>query len=244
MSLIASLVLAAAVAQAAPPAAAPAPIVPYEAQNPNEPGSDRLSTPRRLAAAIVAQEQPEPHKVVDVGSFTGEFLEAFLEQFPAAHGQWTEPVETNRGTAARRLARFGDRVDYVIGCPGRDISQGCVPRDVDVLITSWISIHQNLAGIQKFYKLAAERLPSGGWVANLDHVASGDAAWDRRLKGARPVAVDEALAATIEGPPVHHADFKTPTLDDQLAALRSAGFDDVAVVWRRLDTVLIVARKH
>jgi hypothetical protein len=220
------------------------PIVRYEAVNRDELAGDRLGPARRIAAAVVAQDNPAPKSIVDVGSFTGEFLEALLEQFPNAHGQWTEPVETNRVNAKRRLGRFGDRVDYVIGCPARDISLGCVPKGVDVLITSWLSIHQNLPGINKFYKEAAAMLPSGGWLANLDHVGYGGSPWEQRLQGARKVATGEGLAAITEGPPVHHKDWTVPTLEDQVAAFKAAGFDDVQVVWRRFDTVLFMARKR
>ena len=240
-----------ALAQEAPPAPAggqpggnapPREIIRYQANNPREPGGDKLEEPRRLAADIVATDKPDPKLIVDVGSFTGEFLEGFMERFPNAHGQWTEPVTGNRDNAKRRFERFGDRLDYVIGCASRDISLGCVPKGVDVLLTSWLSIHQNLPGIQKFYKLAYGMLPSGGWMMNLDHVTVGEP-WDGRLKAARTNATKEGLMATIEGPPVHHPDYVTPTLDQQLAGVRAAGFTDVAVVWRRLDTVLIMARK-
>lgn len=224
------------------PAVLPQNIVPYEAANPNEPGGDRLGPARRLAPTIVGVDNPDPHLVVDVGSFTGEFLEAFMEAFPHAHGQWTEPVDTNRHLAVKRLGRFGDRVSYRIGCPGRDLAQGCVPAGVDVMLTSWLSIHQNLAGIRDFYARAAKLLPTGGWVVNLDHVGD-DPAWTARFKSARLRAVGEGLAATTEGPPVHHADFVTPMIEQQMDALRAAGFTDARVVWRRLDTVLLMARK-
>ena len=218
-----------------------APLVHFEAVNPGEPAGDRLGPARRLAAAIVAQAKPAPHSIVDVGSFTGEFLEAFMQRFPSAHGQWTEPVTGNEDNAKKRLARFGGHVDYVIGCPSRDISQGCVPKDVDVLLTSWLSVHQDLAGTRRFYREAAQRLPSGGWLVNLDHVASP---WTQRVAGAREELASSGINAIVEGPPVHHPEFVTPALDDQLAALKEAGFTDVNVVWRRLDTVLFMARKN
>jgi SAM-dependent methyltransferase len=221
-----------------------APLVHFQAVNPQEPAGDRLVEPRRIAAAVVAQDNPAPKSIVDVGSFTGEFLEAFMQRFPQSHGQWTEPVNGNLANAKKRFARFGDHVDYVIGCPSRDISLGCVPKDVDVLITSWLSIHQNLPGIQKFYREAAAMLPSGGWLANLDHVAYPNSAWEKRLQGARTEATQEGLSGTIEGPPVHHADFVTPTLDEQVAAFKAAGFDDVRVVWTRFNTVLFMAKKN
>jgi hypothetical protein len=239
-------VLAAHAAQVPPAAEEIAPITPvvrFEAVNQGEPKGDRLGPARRIAAAIVAQDNPSPKSVVDVGSFTGEFLEAFLQQFPQAHGQWTEPVEKNHGNAKNRLGRFGDRVSYVIGCPARDISLGCVPKGVDVLITSWLSIHQDLPGINKFYKDAWAMLPSGGWLANLEHVGYAGSAWEQRLQGARKLATEEGLASMQEGPPVHHKGWKVPTLDDQLAAFKAAGFDDVQVVWRRFNTVLLMARK-
>ncbi len=219
------------------------PLVHFEAVNRQEPAGDRLGAPRRIAAAIVAQDNPSPKLIVDVGSFTGEFLEAFMQRFPTSHGQWTEPVDGNLNNAKKRFARFGDHVDYVIGCPSRDISLGCVPKGVDVMLTSWLSIHQDLKGIQKFYRDAAPMLPSGGWLMNLDHVAYGGSPWEQRLQAARVEATGEGLSALTEGPPVHHKEYVTPTLEDQIAAFKAAGFDDVQVVWRRFNTVLFMARK-
>lgn len=219
------------------------PLVHFEAVNQKEPAGDQLGPARRLAALIIAQSTPAPKSIVDVGSFTGEFLEAFMQQFPNAQGQWTEPVDNNRVNANKRLGRFGKRVDYVIGCPSRDISLGCVPRGADTLITSWLSIHQDLAGIKRFYREAAQMLPSGGWIVNLEHVAYGSSQWEQRLQAARTAAARDGLAAMTEGPPVHHPDFVTPTLEDHLQALKAAGIDDAQVVWRRFNTVLIMGRK-
>lgn len=222
--------------------AVPEPSIRYEAMNPTQRGGDRLADARRIAASVVAQDRPAPRLIVDVGSFTGEFLEAFMQRFPAAHGQWTEPVATNRPVAQRRLARFGDRVDYVIGCPSRDLAAGCVPKGVDVLITSWLSIHQDLPGVRRFYREAAAALPSGGWLVNLDHVTP-PGPWRDRLRTARTDTTASGITAMSEGPPVHHPDFVTPSLADQLAAFHAAGIEDVQVVWSRLDTVLLMGRK-
>lgn len=224
----------------------PAKLVPYTpflALNPDEPDGDRLAEPRRLAADIIAQDMPSPHVVVDVGSFTGEFLEAFMAHFPQAKGQWTEPVDGNLNNAHNRLDRYGRRVSYVTGCPSRDISKGCVPGDVDVMLTSWLSIHQDRPGIKAFYNRAFAMLPPGGWMATIDHVGSDGDAWEKRLHSARDAAVADKLAAHTEGPPVHHPGWTVPTLDEHLASYREAGFTDARVVWRRLDTVLIMARK-
>lgn len=220
-----------------------APLPRYEAANPSQSGGDRLAEPRRLAAMIVAQDEKAPQRIVEVGSFTGEFLEAFMAQFPAAQGQWTEPVTTNRDNAKRRLARFGDHIDYVIGCPARDLKQGCVQGQADVLIVSWVSIHQDKAGIARFYQEAATHLRKGGWLIVMDHFRPEDGAWAARINAARKAASGEALVAQIEGPPVHHPDWIVPTLDEQITAMQAAGFIDPHQVWQRLDTGLILARK-
>ncbi len=232
-----------AIAQvSAAPSAAVQEVPRYEAANPGDVGGDRLAEPRRLAAAIVAQGS-SPKRIVEVGSFTGEFLEAFLEQFPRARGQWTEPVATNRDNAHRRLTRFGNRVEYVIGCAARDLADGCVKGQADTLITSWLSIHQNREGIARFYREATVIVPVGGWIAVIDHVRDPDTDWQRRLSEARAAMVQEGFAARLEGPPVHHADWIVPTLDEQISSLKAAGFAQPRVIWRRLDTVMILARK-
>jgi predicted methyltransferase len=235
MPAMATLMTSVAIAQ-------PAPVIArYEPINPGG-AIDRLGDARRLAALIVAQNGGSPKSVVDVGSFTGEFLEAFLEQFPAAKGQWTEPLDNNQKLAEQRFARFGPRVNYRIGCPGRDIALGCLPADMDVLVSSWLTIHRNPAEIEAFHQKAFASLPSGGWVVIMDH-AGVDGAWGPRLKAAREQAVSAGLAMLREGPPVHHPDYVTPPLEVQLAAMRDAGFADPRVVWSRLDTVLMMARK-
>ncbi|RVU05911.1 class I SAM-dependent methyltransferase [Novosphingobium umbonatum] len=234
-ALVASCLAPAAMAQSVPV------ITPFEPVNPGG-VNDRLGEARQLAALIVAQDGPAPKSIADVGSFTGEFLEAFLEQFPQAKGQWTEPVDSNQKVAERRFARFGPRVTYRIGCPGRDITLGCLPADMDVLVSSWVTIHRSAEQLRDFHRHAFAVLPKGGWVVIMDHAgAQGD--WARRLKGGREQAVGKGLAMLREGPPVHHPEFVTPTLDMQLAAMREAGFADPRVVWTRLDTVLMLARK-
>lgn len=217
------------------PAHAPAgpmePLVPYVAME------DDLAIPRRIAAAVVAADGFQPRLVVDVGSFLGELLEAFLDQFPNARGQWTDASDNSQPIAEKRLGRFGDRVDYRVGCPGRDTTDGTVPDNVDVLATSWVSSHRDVEGTKAFYRGASERLAPGGWLVVIDHVGYDDPAWEQRILKAR-----EGFHAAFEGPPPHH-DKHIATRDDHLAAFASAGITDVAVVWESLGTALFVGRR-
>jgi hypothetical protein len=202
---------------------------------------DALAEPRKIAAAIVAAEFPAPQFVVQVGAFQGEFLEVFLDRFPGAHGQWTEAItsEHNLPATKQRFARFGDRVDFAFGCARRDLSAGCVlPKETDVILLEWLSIQQNLDGMYKVYRAGAAQLPQGGWIINVDHVRFGGNGWEPIVQ----TAVKEFRHPEVEGPPIHYPQFQIPTVDEQLSAMREAGFD-AQVVWQSFSTVLFMGRK-
>lgn len=215
----------------------------YAQANPVTVGKGEVSLlePRRIAAAMVASALPSPKKIVNVGARQGEFLAIFLDKFPNAEGQWTEPQESvdnrNIDVAKLRLARFGSRVNYVIGGYGRDISDGSVPHDADVIITDWMSINQNLDGMYKIYRLADQQLPHGGWLVNLDHVGFGGSPWESRLR-----AASKDFRPEQEGPKTKFAEIRLPTAEEQLGALRAAGFD-AKIVWQSFNLVLFMARK-
>lgn len=213
----------------------PYPTMPYEAVGYS------MELPYQIAAEVLAQDYPSPRMVVDVGSYQGQFLQAFMQRFPATRGQWTEPVTGNENNAKRKLARFGDRVDYVIGCPGRDIALGCIPKNTDVIITAWVSHHQPIDQITRIYGLAHDQLAAGGWFIVLDHITAKDTNWERRYKLSRWYFNPDA-----EGPPMEPAvrNVPHPTLDQEIAAFKTAGFTDVDVVWKSFDTVLYMAHKQ
>jgi len=248
----------AAPAQAGAPGATAAPAAPGATGTPRAPGAGgqgnlipypttpyeavgySMELPYQIGAEVLAQDYPSPKKIVDVGSYQGQFLQAFMVRFPAARGQWTEPVTGNENNAKRKLGRFGDRIDYVIGCPGRDMALGCLPADVDVIITAWVSHHQPISEITRIYGVAHEKLPSNGWFIVLDHITAKDATWEHRFGQARWYFNPDS-----EGPPMEEAvrDVPHPTLDQELAAFKTAGFTDIDVVWQSFDTVLYMAHK-
>jgi hypothetical protein len=202
---------------------------------------DALVEPRTIAAAVVAADMPAPKLIVQVGAFQGEFLETFLDKFPTARGQWTEAItsEHNLPETKTRFARFGSRIDFKWGCARRDLGPGCdLPKDTDVILIEWLAIQQDLDSMYRIYRAGAAQLPSGGWIVNVDHVSFGGSLWDPLLK----TAVNGFRRPEIEGPPVHYPQFRVPTVEEQLAAMRAAGFD-AEVVWRSFGTVLFMGRK-
>jgi hypothetical protein len=199
-----------------------------------------MDEPRAIAAAVIAADNAAPKYIVDVGAAKGWFLEVFLDRFPKARGQWTESnlPDHTLGEGKMLLGRFGDRVDYKLGCTNRDLTEGCVPTGTDAIITEWLSMHQDLDGMYKIYRAAYEQLPAGGWVVNTDRVGFGGSAWEPRLKKAVP-----GFRPLRDGPPIEQHDIRLPTVDEQLGAMRSAGFD-AQVVWQSFGTVLFMGRKN
>jgi SAM-dependent methyltransferase len=198
--------------------------------------ADFLAVPRRIAATIVSLDRPQARLIADVGSGPGDFLAFFLGQFPDARGVWSDVSWAMHGIAEERLAPLGDRVEYVVADMS-DISP--LPKGLDALITSRALHHLRPDGLRAVYAEAAAHLAPGGWLVNLDHTAIAGG-WDDRLRAARK----QLLPPKREGiATAHHHDQPPPTIDDHMAALRAAGFEDVDVPWRGFYTCLFMARK-
>jgi SAM-dependent methyltransferase len=195
---------------------------------------DMLDFPRRMAAVIIAGDNPEPACIVDVGSGPGAFLAVFLEQFPSARGIWTDASEAMLDLARERLAPFGGRVDYRI-VDMTDLSAGALPADADVITTSRAAHHLDRAGLAGFYAQAASLLRPGGWLVNLDHIGPADV-WDKRLRAAR-----KQFTTSPEGPK-HHHNYPLTSVSDHLDAYAAVGISDVEVVWRAFYTCLFMGR--
>ena len=207
---------------------------------------DLLDFPRRMAAAIVAGDNPAPAVVVDVGAGPGAVLEAFLTQFPRAKGIWTDASAAMLDLAKEKLAPFGDRVEYRIA-DMTDLHGAGLPAQVDVITTSRASHHLDKDGLASFYQDAARRLAPGGWLVNLDHIgpasqagppaaAGADDVWDQRLRAAR-----KQFGVAPDGPR-HHHNYPLTSVQDHLDAFAAAGITDVEVPWRAFYTCLFMGR--
>jgi SAM-dependent methyltransferase len=208
---------------------------------------DLLNFPRRMAAAIVAEDLPAPATIVDIGAGPGAVLAVFLERFPGAKGVWSDVSMSMLDMAKERLAPFGDRVEYVLADMTALEGTG-LPDQADVITTSRAAHHFDKAGLAAFYAAAARRLKPGGWLVNLDHVgpasqagppgvAGFDEVWDQRLRSAR-----KAFGVASNGPK-HHHNYPLTSVQDHLDAFGAAGITDVEVTWRAFITCLFTGRK-
>ena len=193
-----------------------------------------LVLPRRISATVIAADRPGTALVVDVGSGPGDYLSTMLDTFPAARGVWTDVSPAMAEIARPALAGYRDRVEFRL-VDLEDLSP--LPEQVDVITTSRASHHFDADTLARFYASAAGHLAPGGWLVNLDHVLS-PGAWDRRLRDARAAMIPPKQDGTG-----HSHDKPLPMVEEHLAALAAAGFEDVAMPWRSFYTVLFMARK-
>jgi len=208
---------------------------------------DLLDFPRRLAVAIVADDNPSPGTILDVGAGPGAVLSVFLQEFPSARGIWTDASPAMQDLACEQLAPFGDRVDYLI-VDMTGLNGAALPSQVDVITTSRAAHHLDRGGLFSFYADVAARLAPGGWIVNLDHIgpasqagpagaAGFDDIWDRRLRAARKRFGDTPDANK------HHHNYPLTSFADHVGALDAAGITDVEVPWRSFYTCLFMGRK-
>lgn len=198
--------------------------------------ADMLALPRRVTAALVAHDRPGTRLVIDVGSGPGAYLEALLEELPESGGIWLDASEAMLEQARKRLARFGDRVEFRLGDMG-DLEAAHLPTGADVLISSRALHHLDRAALDRFYRQASVQLAPGGWVANLDHTGPEDV-WDKRFRAIRNrfLGPDNDLGR-------HPHAYPFRSVRDHLDGLAAAGFDDVEIAWKAFYTCLFVARK-
>lgn len=197
-----------------------------------------LDLPRRIAAALVTDDRPGTTVVLDVASGPGAFLEVFLDAFPGARGVWSDASEAMRDEARQRLARFGDRVEFVLA-DMTDLRGGALPTGIDVVTTSRASHHLDREALRAFYADAAALLAPGGWLVNLDHVGPEET-WNQRLRAAK-----KHLGGRREGGERtrrHHHNYPLCAIDDHLDGYRAAGVVDVDMPWRAYYTVLLAGR--
>jgi SAM-dependent methyltransferase len=199
--------------------------------------AELLALPRALAAALVAQDRPFSHRILDIGSGPGDFLATFLDEFPNAQGVWLDASEAMLDLAKDRLSPYRGRVEFRL-LDMTDLLDRDLPTDFDAVITSRASHHLDRAALADFYGQAAQLLAPGGWLLNLDHIGPADDNWDERLRTVR-----KRFQPPSNTPPHHHT-YPLTSINDHLDGLAAAGLTDAEVAWRAFVTCLFAARNQ
>ena len=115
--------------------------------------ADMLVLPRRISLALVEDAGIDVTHVVDLGSGHGPYLAEWLEACPQARGTWVDVSEPMQAEAREQLARFGDRITYVLTDVEELASAG-----IDLLALRELMGHANPETTAAYVHLSPETL--------------------------------------------------------------------------------------
>ena len=196
---------------------------------------DMLATGVELLAALA----PPAAHVLDLGGGTGALSAAVLRGLPEARVTVLDVDRAMLDEARRRLAPFGDRVEF------REGSFFDPLPTADAVVAS-LALHHvhDLGAKTELYCAIHAALAPGGVFLNLDAVVTEDPRLNALTFGrwAAHMAEHGITAAEARG---HFAAWASEDryfpLDEELAALRRAGFGEVECFWRRGGTAICCA---
>jgi ubiquinone/menaquinone biosynthesis C-methylase UbiE len=199
--------------------------------------ADMLVLPRRISLALVEDAGIEVSHVVDLGSGHGPYLAEWLEAFPNARGTWVDVSAPMQDEAREQLARFGDRVAYVLTDVEDLGAAGIEP--ASVVCSSRALHHLSPEALAEVYRVVGEIVEPGGFVFNLDHVgAPGELEQAyRRIRGRFTGERKRELKP-------HRHDYPLARADQHAAWMEAGGFEHADIPWRMLYTALIAARRR
>jgi tRNA (cmo5U34)-methyltransferase len=188
---------------------------------------DMLATGVELLAALA----PRTAHVLDLGGGTGALSAAVLGGLPEARVTVLDVDSAMLGEARRRLAGFGDRVQFLE-------SSFLDPLPAADAVMASLALHHvhDLGAKTDLYRAIHAALPPGGVFLNLDAAVTEDPRLNALTfeRWAARMADHGITAAEATG---HFAAWAAEDryfpLDEELAALRRAGFAEVECFWRR-----------
>ncbi len=122
---------------------------------------DRVADPMTRWGSTVLDRMPlrGDERVLDAGCGTGRVTEQLADRLPDGHVIALDGSASMVAAARERLARFGDRVDYVVADLGEPLPiDGLVDAILSTATFHWVPDHDAL-----FANLAAVTTP-GGWL--------------------------------------------------------------------------------
>jgi tRNA (cmo5U34)-methyltransferase len=156
-----------------------------------------------------------------------------LDAFPAARAVGLDVSEPMRDEAAQRMARYGDRFQFVLA----DFVGGDLPvaGPFDIVVSSRAIHHIPAELKQRLYRAVFSSLGQGGCFLNLDSVAPAEEGLRPIFREASARLAGHPPAARVRHQPGHYYD----TVEDHLRFLHEAGFTQVDCLWKRLGQALV-----
>ena len=207
-------------------------------------------------------------RVLDLGCGPGSLSLRILRRFPRMRVVAVDydPVVLKIGQGA--LGSFGGRLTWVdakIGSPGwtRSLPRGKFDAAVSTTALHWLTP----SNLRRLYRdlypllrsngvfLNGDRIPWGTENAQLHHLAGrisklwrlrnvrGSGAWRQWWRDAARVPELKASFSEHRRRQAQHPKVLTPSVNDQIRALRRAGFPTAAVVWQIVEDRVLLAQR-
>ena len=170
---------------------------------------DRVADPMTRWGSAVLDRLPldGDERVLDAGCATGRVTEQLAERLPRGSVVALDGSASMVQAARRRLARFGDRIEYVVADLGAPLPlEGLVDAILSTATFHWVPDHDAL-----FANLAAVTRPGGMLVAQCGGVGN--------------IASIQRVLATIGDGWLGAVHFETP--DATVRRLTAAGFEAI-----------------
>lgn len=107
--------------------------------------------------------------LLDLGAGSCIFLEKALSRNPALHGIWVDASPAFGEVARRRLARFADRLTYIIS-PLEEPWEAQLDQPIQAIASMSAIHHLEREEKRALYRRCFALLPSGGWLLNCDEM--------------------------------------------------------------------------
>jgi trans-aconitate 2-methyltransferase len=169
---------------------------------------DRVADPMTRWGETVLERLPldGDERVLDAGCGSGRVTERLVERLPDGRIVALDGSPAMVDAARERLARFGDRVEYVVADLGKPLPIEPVDAILSTATFHWVSDHDAL-----FRNLAAVLRQGGRLVA--------------QCGGAGNIASIQRVLATLGDGWLGDVHFETP--GDTTRRLEAAGFDEI-----------------
>jgi hypothetical protein len=139
--------------------------------------------------------------------------------------------------ARPRLARFGDRIEYLLLDVQELAAEAIAP--ASVVLSSRALHHLSHDALASLYRRIGAAVEPGGFVFNLDHVgAPGEL--EQAYRRIRKLFTGERK----QNLKPHRHDYPLARADEHAAWMEAGGFEHADVPWRTLYTALIAARRR
>jgi trans-aconitate 2-methyltransferase len=169
---------------------------------------DRVADPMTRWGEMVLDRLPlaGDERVLDAGCGTGRVTELLADRLPRGQVVALDGSPAMVDASRERLARFGERIEYVVADLGHPLRIDPVDAILSTATFHWVPDHAAL-----FHNLAAVLRPGGRLVA--------------QCGGAGNIASIQRVLATVGDGWLGDVHFETP--EDTTRRLRAAGFEEI-----------------